>query len=563
MYITQDDLYIELYNIMASNNYDVEKSVKIFIDKEGNKLEKLGLKEEDIIKYAEYIRSIFESLPDIQTEFELDKTKNLLSKYFKDEDVEEILKILYNNNNNNLNETDKSIEKTDIGNSIRFINYYHGKILYSSENDKFYKWDGKRWKQITQAEVEYLASVMVSERLEELKFYYEIIENKELKAKIDEEIKWFLKSSSGERIRKMVRLARGNPAISIHFNIFDKDIYYINTPSGIVDLRTLNLIEHKKEYYITKITNVAYNKNAKCENWKSFLKEIFVSDNLIDFIQKALGYSITGDTSENVLFLMYGIGANGKTTFLNTIKYILGDYAKTTSFDTFIIKNNDRIRNDIARLMGARFIIATESEQGEKLAEALVKQFTGGDYITARFLYHEFFEYKPEGKIWLSTNHKPDITGVDLGIWRRIILIPFEIVIPPERQIKNFYNKYLLPEAEGIFKWICEGAYRWLHEGLKPPEEVKIATEEYKYEMDILQQFLEDTCEFIEDKYTSNKDLYNAYEKWCKNNGYKPLSHTKFSLRLKDKGFTQIRQGKERTRFWKGLILKEILEIEI
>lgn len=557
--MSQQDIYLELYNIMSKNNYDVDKSLKMLLNSKKSTIEKLNINIDELEKYAKNIAEIFYNLPEIQEKYENEKIIEYLSKYLNEEDLESIKNIL--NSNTEIDTGLKEIEKTDIGNSIRFANYYAGDILYSIEHDKFYKWDGKRWKQTSITEIEYLATEMINKRIEELKQYLSMINSLELKKEIEDNIKWYLKSSSGERIKKMVRLARGNPLISINFSIFDKNPYHINTPTGIVDLRTLEVIENKKEMYITRITNVGYNKNAKCENWKSFLKDIFISDSLIDFIQKALGYSITGDTTENVLFLMYGIGANGKTTFLNTIKYILGDYAKTTSFDTFIV-NKNHIRNDIARLHGARFIIASESEEGQRIAEALVKQFTGGDFITARFLYHEFFEFKPEGKIWLSTNHKPDISGVDYGIWRRILLIPFTVVIPPEKQIKNFYQKYLLPEAEGILNWIIEGAHRWIHEGLKPPDEVKVATEEYKYEMDILQQFLEDMCEINEEKYVSNKDLYKSYEGWCKVNGLKPLSHKKFTLMLKDKGFSQLRQGKERTRLWKGLTLKENQELE-
>jgi putative DNA primase/helicase len=261
---------------------------------------------------------------------------------------------------------------------------------------------------------------------------------------------------------------------------------------------------------------------------------------LIAFLQRTVGHTLTGLTSEQVLFLLYGTGANGKTTFLEALRALLGDYARQTDFSSFLTQKTDRIRNDIARLAGARFVSAVEVQEGRALAEVIVKQLTGGDSVTARFLFKEFFEFVPQGKIYLAANHKPVIKGTDLGIWRRIVLVPFTVTIPPERQDKKLLEK-LKAELPGILAWSVRGCLAWQKHGLEVPQEVQYATESYRDEMDVLKDFLTECCFEHPTAWVTAKALYQAYREWCERNGLRPLDQRDFGLRLTERCFDRDR----------------------
>ncbi|MEC1197638.1 phage/plasmid primase, P4 family, partial [Bacillus paralicheniformis] len=237
-------------------------------------------------------------------------------------------------------------------------------------------------------------------------------------------------------------------------------------------------LPHDRDLLFTKISPIAYQSDADCPNWKAFLESIFIDDRgapnyeIIDFMQKAIGYSLTGDTTEQVMFFLFGNGRNGKSTFINTVQHLFGDYGRQTNSDTFIKKKNDSaINNDIARLDGARFVSAVESEEGQQLSESLVKQITGGEKMSARFLRQEYFEFTPEFKVFFTTNHKPIVKGSDEGIWRRIRLIPFTVTIPKEKVDKKLPQK-LAAEMPGILRWAAEGCLKWQKEGLGEPEAI-------------------------------------------------------------------------------------------
>jgi putative DNA primase/helicase len=263
--------------------------------------------------------------------------------------------------------------------------------------------------------------------------------------------------------------------------------------NGTMDLKTGELREHRQEDMITKIARVTYDKSADCPIWKTFLMEIMnYNAELIRFIQTAADWTVTGDTSEQSMFILFGTGANGKSTFLNTIMNLLGDYAIAIPTETFMKKNGDQITNDIARLRGTRFVTTTEAEQGQRLSEPLIKQITGNDRMTARFLYGEFFNFVPAFKIFMATNHKPVIKGTDHGIWRRIKLIPFTTRIPEEKQDKRLEER-LRGEASGILNWLLEGAKRWTMERLRTPQIITSATDEYRKEMNVIGELYPET----------------------------------------------------------------------
>jgi putative DNA primase/helicase len=274
---------------------------------------------------------------------------------------------------------------------------------------------------------------------------------------------------------------------------------------------------------------------------------------LVNFLQTAAGWAMTGNIEEQTMFILYGSGANGKTTFLNTIMHLLGDYAISTPTESFMKKSGDQNTNDIARLRGTRFVTTTEAEIGRRLSEPLIKKITGNDQMTARFLYGEYFNFTPTFKIFMATNHKPVIKGTDHGIWRRIKLIPFTTTIPQEKQDKSLEIK-LKQEASGILNWLLEGTARWREEGLKAPDIIVNATDEYRGEMDVIGNFIKDRCLQGEDYTIRIRELYKAYAEWCDDNKEHAVSERFFTMRLKEMNFVQSRTSE--ARFWVGLALR-------
>jgi putative DNA primase/helicase len=327
----------------------------------------------------------------------------------------------------------------------------------------------------------------------------------------------------------------------------------LNVQNGTVDVVTGEFRTHRKDDYITKIANVSYDPRADCPVWKNFIREIMNYDaDTIKFLQTAAGWGITGSTSEQTMFILFGSGANGKSTFLNTILNLLGDYAASTQTETFIKQNAERISNDIARLRGTRFVTTTETEQGKRLSEPLIKQITGNDKLTARFLFSEYFSYLPSFKIFMATNHKPVIRGTDHGIWRRIKLIPFTQTIPQEKQDKELEEK-LIAERPGILNWLIEGSMRWKRERLLTPESITAATDEYRSEMDVIGNFIRERCVQNPAGQVRARELFKTYQDWCGERNEHACNERFFGLRLKEMGFVQGRNAGG--RYWIGFAL--------
>jgi putative DNA primase/helicase len=334
----------------------------------------------------------------------------------------------------------------------------------------------------------------------------------------------------------------------------DSNPWLLNVENGTIDVFSGEFRVHTQEEMITKIANVEYRPGADCPLWKKFLCEIMgYQPELIAFVQSAAGWALTGDISEQTMFILFGTGANGKSTFLNTIQYLLGDYATATPTETFMKKPGEQTSNDIARLRGTRFVTTTEAEQGRRFSETLIKKITGNDQITARFLYGEYFNFTPTFKIFMATNHKPVIKGTDHGIWRRIKLIPFTVRIEEENQDKHLESK-LREEGSGILNWLLEGTARWRREGLKAPSAVLLATDEYRGEMDVIGNFLKERCTQQKDVMIRVRELYKAYTDWCDENHEHAVSERFFSMHIKELGFKQTRTAE--ARFWMALGLR-------
>lgn len=373
-------------------------------------------------------------------------------------------------------------------------------------------------------------------------------------SKRDKLMKEIRKYEASFRIRGITSLAESDPRIRRRESEFDTDPWTLNVRNGSLDLRTFTLAPHNPAQHLTKLAGADYDETATCPRWVQFVDEVFDGDaELAAFIQRAIGYSITGDTREQVLFLPYGTGANGKTVMLRVMQALLGDYATHADASTFMEKRTEAVRNDVARLAGARLVTSVETTEGQRLAESLVKQLTGGDKISARFLFREHFEFVPAFKLWLAANHKPEIRGGDFAIWRRVLLVPFNRTFTGPTADPELLPK-LLRELPGILNWALTGVQAWLARGLKPPAAVRLATEQYRDEQDAIAEFLADFCDVGEGFRVATPDLYAVYKGWAERSGDRPLSRNAFGRRLTDRGFGDDRTG--RARYRTGLCLR-------
>ncbi len=441
---------------------------------------------------------------------------------------------------------------TDMGNAERFAAQHGQDVRFCHTRGKWLLWDGTRWAPDQTEEVVRKAKRTVRAIYTEASQSHDKSERKKI-------AKYATSSESNQKIKAMLSLAESEEGIPVTTEQLDADPMLFNCLNGTIGLKTGEFLPHNRRHLITKIAPVRYDPDATCPTWLGFLDRIMAGNqNLIAFIQRAVGYSLTGEIVEQILMLLFGIGANGKTTFIEAIRSALGDYAQQTDFNTFLLQKHDTIRNDLARLKGARLVSAVEVDSGKRLAEVLVKQVTGGDTVTARFLHKEYFEFRPEFKIWLAGNHKPEIRGTDHAIWRRIRLIPFNVTIPDDEQDKELPAK-LREELPGILKWAVAGCLEWQRRGLGVPEEVWAATDEYKSEMDILSGFLTDRCLVNDRLKTKAKDLYQEYLQWCGENGEKEVAQRTFGIRLSERGLKR-KRGTGGVYFWHGIGLLDRTE---
>lgn len=423
-------------------------------------------------------------------------------------------------------------EQNDTGNAERMFDMFGNNLKYSYENKLWYYWDGKVWREDLVGQIKKLADKCI----EEMKREAFSSDDPEIQMQL---MKWANKTSNSGAKENMIKELQHIGTIPVLTTELDTQKDFINCNNGIVNLRNGELIPHDPNYLCTKITRSDYDSVGTKEPilWLDFLNDVTQGDKeLQEYIQKAVGYSLTGSTKEQCMFFLYGLGRNGKSTFLDIISELGGTYASHAQPETIMTKSqlSNNTLSDIARLRGARFVTTVEPNENVKLNEGLVKQLTGGDKVTARFLYGREFEFVPEFKIWLGANHKPIIKGTDDGIWRRIRLIPFTAQIPDEKVDKNLKVK-LKAELPAIMKWAVDGAIKWQREGLKIPKVVEDATQEYRKEMDKMAQFIETYIIFDANEKVKASDLYRVYCNWCSRNNEIITSSTKFAKDIKNK----------------------------
>lgn len=438
-------------------------------------------------------------------------------------------------------------DMTDTGNAQRLRNKYVGNIKYSYIQKEWYYWTGKVWQVDNSGEIKKLADVIIDDMKKEAFRADGDIQ--------DELLKWCNRTASSKGKTNMITETQHLEGIPVQPDEFDAYTDYINCQNGIVNLRTGELLPHDSNFMMTRICYTDYDTTCgEPKLWLKFLNDVCNGDKeLINYLQKCVGYSLSGSIREQCAFFIYGIGNNGKSTFLDTISDLMGTYASNVQPETIMVKKNDGGANsDIARLKSSRFVTSVEPNEGVRLNEGLVKQLTGGDKVTCRFLYGKEFEYVPEFKIWIGTNHKPTIRGTDVGIWRRIKLIPFEVNIPKDKVDKTLKYK-LRKELPQIFNWAVQGCIKWQQEGLELPKCVQDATKEYKAEMDILTNFME---QCVEIDYKSPEpimapQLFNLYTIWAQKNNEYQMTSRKF--------YTEIaKKVPEKTRIHEGVCYKGI-----
>jgi putative DNA primase/helicase len=445
--------------------------------------------------------------------------------------------------------TDGDLACTDLGNARRFVRQWGADVRYVHPWGQWFQWDRRRWKPDDDAVVVRMAKATAEAIADEAK-HADGDRRKELQT-------WWRRSEAEARIMAMLNLASSEGKVVTTPRRLDARDDVLNLVNGTLELATGRLYQHNPRDLLTKVAPVEYDADAICPRWLAFLQKVFREDtDLVDFVQKAVGYALTPSTQEQCFFILYGTGANGKSTFLETIRAMLGDYAATADASTFLARRYDRIPNDLARLQGVRLVSAIETEQNHRLAESVVKQVTGGDMITARFLHREFFDYRPAFKLFMAVNHRPTIRGTDMAIWRRIRLIPFTVTIPPDDQDKELGEK-LKAELPGILNWAVKGCLAWREEGLKTPKAVRHATAAYRAEQDVLAGFLQDCLLTNPHERARCADVYAVYEQWCKQSGEKPMSRQKLNTALDERGYIRKRTGPNGQHEWQEVELTE------
>ena len=425
-------------------------------------------------------------------------------------------------------------ELTDLANAERFARLHGEELRYCEQTSCWYAWTGKRWERDQTQMVVRRAMATVRSIYAEA----DAISDEDARNAIRAHAR---RSESQGRIVAIIKLAGALRSLSISFEKFDADPWLLNCENGTVDLRTGQLLEHQRSRFITKLAPVHFDPAATHERWDNFLEHVTDGDSAVsDFLARAVGYSLTGDTREDKFFFIFGPPGRGKSTFVGAVEAALGDYARASDVSTFLASphqsgGGDRPRPDLVRLAGARICICREIDHGAKLAEGLVKTITGGDVITVRDLHSRPLELRPTFKLWLVANDPPTIRSDDAGMWRRVVRVPFTRVVENPEQ---GFREALMGEPElrtAVLAWAVRGVGAWLEGGLQIPDAVRDSTADYRAEMDPVGEFFERHCVFEEETRCARKELRKAYEEWCKDEGQQPLGARRFSAALRDK----------------------------
>lgn len=435
---------------------------------------------------------------------------------------------------------------TDYGNARRLIRRDGDRLRFCMQLGEWFFWDGTRWVPDRTGQVDRMVKAAVLAIADEAKSAPQ--------SRRQELFRWAASSQSATRLRNAKQVACTEEEVAVAVADFDRDPLLFNCSNGTLRLKP-GMIEfgpHDPGDLLTRRANVRFDPEARAPLWESCLNRWLPNPAKAEYVQRAVGYSFLGEVRENVLFFPLGPGANGKSVFLETVHHIGGDYCAVAEPGLLLQHTHQQHPTGMADLMGKRFVSTVEPDPGKALAEAVVKMLTGGDTVKARRMRQDFFSFDPSWTIWMAANHRPRVKGSDDGIWRRIKLIPFDVRIPPEEQDPGLKDK-LKAEAPGILNWVLDGVLAYWERGLDEPDEVRVATADYRHESDPLGLFL-DECTRAGAAYSvPSADLYQAWKAWCEENGHRAGSKTAFGRAMGDAGWEKSRTGS--SRFYVGLRL--------
>jgi putative DNA primase/helicase len=452
-------------------------------------------------------------------------------------------------------EPEWSADSTELSNARRLVKQYGEIIRYCEEWRRWLIWDGKRWKRDSIGRIEQLAKETV------LSIYREAAEAQD-QEKRGRLAKWAVQSEKRYTITNMVRLAQTEPGVPVEPAQLDADPWLFNVTNGTINLHTGKLLDHDPKNLITKLAPIKYDPSAACPQWAAFLGKVH-RDNaeIIAFLQRVCGLSMVGEVLEHLLLVLYGTGRNGKTTFMETMLHIFGEYGMQADPKLLLVRQGEVHPSNVANLRGMRLVSCMEPEAGSRLAESQVNWLTGGDKIRARRLYQDWADapqFEASHTAFLITNHKPIVQGTDRAIWERIKLVGFTVFIPREERDKQLKAK-LRREATGILAWAVAGCLSWQRDGLREPESVTLATDTYRKSMDVIGDFLEEMFEIADperrDLEIKSEDLYGAYTGWCEAGKLRAMTQRAFADVLHERGFENSRTASK--RFWWGFRLAE------
>ena len=436
---------------------------------------------------------------------------------------------------------------TEIGISELFADMHKGKLKYNFDNNCWYIYDGTKWNICKKNEI----SEVVKEWLQVIKSLPMFLSS--------ESQKWLKANATRSKISNILKLSNSNKNLATASNEFDLIPELINFTNGTYNLETSVLQPHNPDDMLTKIINFDYDADAKCPHWLTFINRVVDNDqNIIEYLQKACGYSISGTVSEEKVFYVYGAGGNGKSVFFNILMEIFKDFVIKTPTEMLLQKSFDGIPNDVVRMKGARMVVAAEMPENRNLNESKLKDLSGGDALTGRYLFQEYVEFKPMHSLWLYGNSKPKIVGTDNGIWRRIVILPFRVTIPDNERIpRHILQANLLSNKQGIFNWLIEGLSKYNSQGLKLPAILVEEMNEYRASLDETVSFISDCCIIDKKAECMGSDLVNSYETWCQNHGITSSGKKKLYEKLSNKGFEKCMTRAGHYTYFKGLRIRQ------
>jgi putative DNA primase/helicase len=429
-------------------------------------------------------------------------------------------------------------EFSDDALAVEFVAAHVGDLRYVAALNEWLEFDGARWrpdKTLRAFDLARLNNRRIADRAA-----------RTLEPKVAARICPAL--TGAKAIAATITLARCDRLLASRVEDWDRDPWLLNTPPGVVDLRTGELREHRPADYMSKVTSVGPALGGTgCPIWRGFLDRIFAGDvELIGFMQRALGYVLTGTVREQVLFFLHGLGANGKSVFVTVMRAILSEYSSSVPMDALTVTSYQQHPTELTDLRGARFASAIETESGRRWAEARIKALTGGDAIKARRMRQDFFEFQPTHKLFVCGNHRPRLGDVDEAIRRRFLMIPFDVTIPKEQRDQELPNKIIAVELPAILSWTIEGCLEWQRIGLAPPSKVLAATDEYLTSQDSLAQWIAECCITGPNESASSRNLFADWKRHAEEAHEYIGTQRGLTTRLADRGYQRFSDGAAR-----------------